>query len=344
MPYDSTVSAAEPASSPIPAAADPNLLLQEHVREGLARPFKALSSMFFYDDEGSRLFQQIMALPEYYPTRTEFALLNRHRAAMARALRPQNPAEPFFLLELGAGDGLKTKILLRELLAEGADFTYVPVDISAAALQGLTRSLQAELPELRVEPVVADYADALGLMAARPGRKAVLFLGSNIGNFSPEERHQFLRSLARPLTSDDRLLIGFDLQKDPRLIRNAYDDSQGVTAAFNYNLLRRLNRELGADFDLANWQHYTDYDPLSGAVRSFLASTCAQTVHFAEPGWSVDFRAWEMIHTENSYKFTRPGIETVAQETGLQVAEFFTDEQDYFADVLLRRQDGQKVQ
>ncbi|WP_083937807.1 L-histidine N(alpha)-methyltransferase [Hymenobacter aerophilus] len=338
MPHDSTVStvATAPAATTA-AAADPNLLLREHVREGLSRPFKALSSMYFYDDEGSRLFQQIMALPEYYPTRTEFALLTRHRAAIARALRPQNPAEPFFLLELGAGDGLKTKILLRELLENGADFTYVPVDISAAALAGLATSLQAELPGLRVEPVVADYADALGLMAARPGRKAVLFLGSNIGNFSPEERHQFLADLARPLTPNDRLLIGFDLQKDPRLIRAAYDDSQGVTAAFNFNLLHRLNRELGADFDLAHWQHYTDYNPLTGAVRSFLASTRAQTVHFAELGWSVDFRAWEMIHTENSFKFTQPGIEEIAQAAGLTTADFFTDEQDYFADVILRR-------
>ncbi|NVO30122.1 L-histidine N(alpha)-methyltransferase [Hymenobacter lapidiphilus] len=336
MPHDNTVLATEVAPSSI-TIADPNLLLREHVREGLSRPFKALSSMYFYDDEGSRLFQQIMALPEYYPTRTEFALFSRHRAAIARALRPQNPAEPFFLLELGAGDGLKTKILLRELLEAGADFTYVPVDISAAALDGLARSLQAELPALRVEPVVADYADALGLMAARPGRKAVLFLGSNIGNFSPEDRQQFLQRLAGPLTPDDRLLIGFDLQKDPRVIRAAYDDSQGVTAAFNYNLLHRINRELGADFDLAHWQHYTDYNPLTGAVRSFLASTRAQTVHFAEPGWSVDFRAWEMIHTENSFKFTRPAIEGIAQEAGLQVAEFFTDEQDYFADVLLRK-------
>ena len=310
-----------PSTSPAPALPvttsaelpDPNTFLRQHVREGLSRPFKTLSSMYFYDDEGSRLFQQIMALPEYYPTRTEFGLLTQHRAAISRALRPQDPAESFFLLELGAGDGLKTKILLRELLETGADFTYVPVDISAAALDGLADSLRAELPELRVEPVVADYADALRLMAGRPGRKAVLFLGSNIGNFLPDDRHRFLLNLAQPLTPDDRLLIGFDLQKDPRQIRAAYDDSQGVTAEFNFNLLRRLNRELGADFDLAHWQHYTDYDPLDGAVRSFLVSTRAQTVRFEGLNWSVDFRAWEMIHTENSYKFTRAGIGQLAE-------------------------------
>lgn len=309
--------------------------LAQHVREGLSKPFKTLSSMYFYDDEGSRLFQQIMALPEYYPTRTEFALLTRHQAAIGQALRPHDPAEHFFLLELGAGDGLKTKILLRQLLDTDARFTYVPVDISEAALDGLTASLRAELPNLRVEPVVADYADALRLMAARPGRKAVLFLGSNIGNFLPEDRLRFLQNLAQPLTPDDRLLVGFDLQKDPRQIRAAYDDSQGVTAAFNFNLLHRLNRELGADFDLTAWQHYTDYDPLNGAVRSFLVSTRPQTVHFAALGWQVEFAAWEMIHTENSYKFTAPGIAAVAAQAGLAVQELFTDERNYFADVLL---------
>ena len=336
MPAPSASSAPDLAVTNHTELPDPNTFLRQHVREGLSRPFKTLSSMYFYDDEGSRLFQQIMALPEYYPTRTEFGLLTHHRAAISQALRPQDPAEPFFLLELGAGDGLKTKILLRELLETGTNFTYVPVDISAAALDGLAASLRAELPDLRVEPVVADYADALRLMAGRPGRKAVLFLGSNIGNFLPADRHRFLLNLAQPLTPDDRLLIGFDLQKDPRQIRAAYDDTQGVTAAFNFNLLHRLNRELGADFDLDHWQHYTDYDPLNGAVRSFLVSTRAQTVQFKQPDWSVDFRAWEMIHTENSYKFTQTGITQLAEEAGLQVANFFTDEQDFFADVVLR--------
>ena len=309
--------------------------LAQHVAAGLARSPKALSSMYFYDDEGSRLFQQIMALPEYYPTRTEFSLLTDHRAALVDALRPTDLQEPFFLVELGAGDGLKTKILLRQLLAVGAACTYVPVDISTGALDGLVASLQQEMPALAVEPVVADYADALTLMAARPGRKVVLFLGSNIGNFLPDDRHAFLRNLARPLSPDDRLLIGFDLQKDPRLIRAAYDDTQGVTAAFNFNLLRRLNRELGADFDLAHWQHYTDYDPLAGAVRSYLVSTRAQTVQFAALEQSVEFAAWEVIHTENSYKFTLPKIEQMSQAAGLAVLTSFADAQDYFADVVL---------
>ncbi|GAA4013114.1 L-histidine N(alpha)-methyltransferase [Hymenobacter fastidiosus] len=315
--------------------ASPTSALARHVAEGLSRPQKTLSSMYFYDDEGSRLFQQIMALPEYYPTRTEFDLLTIHQAAIAAALRPETADEPFYLLELGAGDGLKTKILLRELLAAGANFTYVPVDISMAAVEGLSASLRRELPTLRVEGLVAEYTRALTMMAARPGRKAVLFLGSNIGNFLPADRLDFLRALAQPLSADDRLLIGFDLQKDPRQIRAAYDDSQGVTAAFNLNLLRRLNRELGTDFDLAHWQHYTDYDPLAGAVRSFLVSSRPQTVTVAALGQKVNFAAWETIHTENSYKFTRPLISTMAAEAGLRVQTIFTDAQDYFADVVL---------
>ncbi|WP_426492538.1 L-histidine N(alpha)-methyltransferase [Hymenobacter sp. 102] len=335
----SALSSATTGNPPPAAASLVSPQLAQHVQEGLSRPFKTLSSMYFYDDEGSRLFQQIMALPEYYPTRTEFALLTRHQVAIGEALRPHDPAEHFFLLELGAGDGLKTKILLRQLLDTAARFTYVPVDISQAALDGLTASLQAELPNLQVEPVVADYADALRLMAARPGRKAVLFLGSNIGNFFPDDRLRFLRDLVQPLTSDDRLLVGFDLQKDPRRIRAAYDDSQGVTAAFNFNLLHRLNRELGADFDLTHWQHYTDYDPLSGAVRSFLVSTQAQTVQFAALNWAVEFAAWEMIHTENSYKFTPSGIAETARQAGLAVQQLFTDDQRFFADALLRPMD-----
>ncbi|GAB3585862.1 L-histidine N(alpha)-methyltransferase [Hymenobacter daeguensis] len=308
--------------------------LAQHVADGLKRTPKTLSSMYFYDDVGSRLFQQIMDLPEYYPTRTEFAIFREHGAAIAAALSPAGGGS-FALVELGAGDGAKTKLLLRELLAAGPDFTYAPVDISAGAMTGLVATLQQELPELRVTPVVEDYATALTQLPTWAGSKAVLFLGSNIGNFGPAERLDFLRQLAAPLTPADRLLIGFDLQKDPRRIRAAYDDAQGVTAAFNLNLLTRLNRELGADFDLAHWQHYTDYSPLNGAVRSFLVSTRAQQVRVAALEETFDFAAWEVIHTENSYKFTMPQIEALATEAGLRVVDVFTDASHDFADVVL---------
>jgi L-histidine N-alpha-methyltransferase len=307
--------------------------LAQHVADGLHRTPKALSSMYFYDDAGSRLFQQIMDLPEYYPTRAEFAIFREHGAAIAAALSPAGG--DFALVELGAGDGAKTKLLLRELLATGSPFTYAPVDISAGAMTGLVAALKQELPALRVAPVVEDYATALTQLRTWPGSKAVLFLGSNIGNFGPAERLDFLRQLAAPLAPADRLLIGFDLQKDPRRIRAAYDDSQGVTAAFNLNLLTRLNRELGADFDLANWQHYTDYNPVNGAVRSFLVSTRTQQVRVNALDETFDFAAWEVIHTENSYKFTLPQIEALAAEAGLRVVEYFTDAATDFADVVL---------
>ncbi|GAA4355078.1 L-histidine N(alpha)-methyltransferase [Hymenobacter saemangeumensis] len=311
--------------------------LARHVADGLRKPIKALSSMYFYDDAGSRLFQQIMGLPEYYPTRAEFAILERQGAAIAAEMRPA--AGPFTLLELGAGDGLKTKLLLRALLQGSADFAYAPVDISASAMTGLVAALSRELPALRVEPVVADYATALRALKDRPGSKAVLFLGSNIGNFDPAARLDFLRQLAAPLSAADRLLIGFDLQKDPRRIRAAYDDAQGVTAAFNLNLLTRLNRELGANFDLAHWQHYTDYEPLTGAVRSFLVSARAQQVHIGALNQTFDFAAWEVIHTENSFKFTLAQISELAAQAGLRVVRVFQDEAGDFADVVLACRD-----
>jgi dimethylhistidine N-methyltransferase len=307
-----------------------------HVAQGLRKPVKTLSSMYFYDDAGSRLFQQIMALPEYYPTRTEYAILEQQGAAIVAALRPE--AGAFSLVELGAGDGLKTKLLLRELLRQEADFTYAPVDISAGAMHGLAATLRRELPAVRLEPVVEDYATALEQLPARPGSKAVLFLGSNIGNFGPPERLAFLRQLAAPLAPADRLLIGFDLQKDPRRIQAAYDDAQGVTAAFNLNLLQRINHELGGDFDLAHWQHYTSYDPLTGAVRSFLVSTRAQQVRIGALAASFDFAAWEVIHTENSYKFTLPQIADMARQAGLRVAATFQDAAHDFADVVLAKE------
>lgn len=306
----------------------------EEIAAGLRQTPKTLSSKFFYDEAGSGLFQQIMSLPEYYPTRAEFSILEKHGPALAAEWAAGGG--PLRLLELGAGDGLKTKLLLRALLAAQADVTYAPVDISASAVQGLAASLRQELPALRVAPIVAEYEAALGQVAAAGERRVALFLGSNIGNFHPAQRRQFLAALAAPLAAGDALLIGFDLQKDPRQIRAAYDDRQGVTAAFNLNLLRRLNRELGADFQLESWQHYAEYDPLSGAARSYLVSTRAQQVRLAaRPEEVFAFAAWEVIHTENSYKFTRPQIEALAAEAGLRVRHFLTDEPAWFADVVL---------
>ena len=327
---------AEPEATPVPSSLSP---LAEHVLWGLSQTPKTLSSKYFYDDAGSRLFQQIMELPEYYPTRTELAIFRAQGSAIGRALAAgAGPGAPLAVVELGAGDGLKTKHLLRELLAARTGVSYVPVDISPSALEGLVATLREELPGLATAPLAAEYGAALHELAARPGAKAVLFVGSNIGNFGPAEQQRFLRDLAAPLTPADRLLVGFDLRKDPRRVRAAYDDAAGTTAEFNFNLLRRLNAELVADFQLADWQHFPDYDPSTGAMRSWLVSRRAQTVRLAGLGGrAFEFAAWEAIHTENSYKFTLPQIAALAAEAGLRVLEVFQDEAGDFADVVLGR-------
>jgi L-histidine N-alpha-methyltransferase len=311
--------------------------LAEHLAQGFSQTPKTLSSKYFYDATGSRLFQQIMGLPEYYPTRTELAIFREQGAAIGRALAAgAETGQPLAVVELGAGDGLKTKLLLRELLAQSVALTYVPVDISASAIEELTASLHAELPNLPTQPLVAEYSVALTTLASQPGAKAVLFLGSNIGNFTPDEQVVFLRELAQPLAPADRLLVGFDLRKDPRRIRAAYDDAQGITAEFNFNLLRRLNAEAGADFQLDAWQHFPDYDPSTGAMRSWLVSRRAQTVRVAAlADQTFDIAAWEAIHTESSYKFSLSQISHLAAAAGLRVVEIFQDEAGDFADVVL---------
>lgn len=313
--------------------------LAEHLAQGLSQTPKSLSSKYFYDAVGSRLFQQIMALPEYYPTRTELAIFAEQGPAIAQALRAgAGVGQPLAVVELGAGDGLKTKILLRALLGlpAAAPLTYVPVDISPSALDELVATLRQELPALPTAPLVAEYGGALAALAARPEPKAVLFVGSNIGNFGPVERLAFLQALAAPLTPADRLLVGFDLRKDPRRIRAAYDDAPGITAQFNLNLLHRFNRELGADFQLEHWQHFPDYDPSTGAMRSWLVSRRAQTVRVAAlGGQAFEFEPWEAIHTENSFKFSLPQIAALAASAGLRVVEVFQDAAGDFADVVL---------
>ena len=311
--------------------------LADHLAQGFSQTPKILSSKYFYDAAGSRLFQQIMGLPEYYPTRTELGIFREQGAAIGRALRAGAAAgQPLAVVELGAGDGLKTKLLLRELLAQPVALTYVPVDISPSAIAELVASLRAELPALPTEPLAAEYGAALTTLATRPGAKAVLFLGSNIGNFAPAEQADFLRALAGPLTPADRLLVGFDLRKDPRRVRAAYDDAQGITAEFNFNLLRRLNAEAGADFQLDAWQHFPDYDPSTGAMRSWLVSRRAQTVRVAAlAGRAFEIAAWEAIQTESSFKFTLPQIAGLAAGAGLRVVEVFQDAAADFADVVL---------
>ncbi|WP_420150787.1 L-histidine N(alpha)-methyltransferase [Spirosoma sp.] len=319
----------------IPSAPHPTPLANE-VREGLQKTPKRLSSQFFYDAEGSRIFAEIMHSPDYYLTRSEYEILNTHKADLLRYVTPDE--RPFDLVELGAGDGLKTKILLSYFSDQKADFTYAPVDISVDALEELVVDIRQKWPDLRLNPRHEDYFSALEhLSEAADSRKIVLFLGSNIGNFAQDEAIKFYRQLHDQLLPGDLVLTGFDLQKHPAVIHTAYNDRQGLTRAFNLNLLRRINRELSANFDLAAFDHYESYNPETGEARSYLVSQKNQTVRIDAVDMDVAFSYGEIIHTEISRKFTRKQIEQLAQETGFNVTGWFTDCKEYFADVLFER-------
>lgn len=305
----------------------------DDVRHGLSSDPKFLLSKYFYDDEGSRLFQEIMRLPEYYLTRSELEIFTSKTAEIGEAFAAATGE--FDLIELGAGDGSKTSVLIDFFLKNRADFTYVPIDISDEALKFLTEKFAARFPDLAIKPEQGDYFRTLESFKTKSKRrKIVLFLGSNIGNFSQPQAQIFFADLRRTMNADDRLFVGFDLQKDPRTIRRAYDDAQGVTAAFNLNLLTRINRELGANFDLEAFSHYASYHPIEGAARSFLMSRRRQTVFIEAINQSFEFAAWEPIFMEISQKYTLAMIEDLARGSGFSVAENFFDEPEFYANSL----------
>jgi dimethylhistidine N-methyltransferase len=304
---------------------------------GLSSTPKNLSSKYFYDAEGSRLFQKITELPEYYLTRCEFEIFENHKDAIADFL--QN--EPYNLVELGPGDARKTRVLIEHLLERKIDFRYVPIDISSAALEGLVESMQSDFPDLEMHGLVSDYFNALNWLKTLNHRKNfVLFLGSNIGNFNRESSRIFLHSLWNSLNAGDLVLIGFDLKKDIELLLKAYNDSKGVTRQFNLNLLRRINRELGGDFDVSKFRHYANYNVFSGAMESYLVSKESQTVRIQEIGQSFSFEAWEPIHTEYSYKYLESDIVKLAEDTGFTLVQQLYDPQKFFTDVIWRVNKG----
>ncbi|MDQ3291166.1 MAG: L-histidine N(alpha)-methyltransferase [Bacteroidota bacterium] len=304
----------------------------QDVVQGLNKKLKTLSSKYFYDGTGSKLFQKIMDLPEYYLTRAETEIFTNQKEEIISGFCSN---QPFNLVDLGAGDAAKTKILLRGLLERQVNFTFVPVDISSDALQELQSNLATELPELPVLPLAGDYFKALSQLNRESGiRQVLLFLGSNIGNFPFPEILIFLKKLRQFLQPGDQLLIGFDLKKDPRFIRQAYDDSAGVTADFNFNLLRRINDTFAGNFNLNNFQHFAEYDPVTGEMKSYLISTQDQQVILQDLDFTCQLQAWEAIHTESSYKFSETEIQELAAEADLKTQLIFTDTNRYFADVL----------
>ena len=305
----------------------------EDVLNGLSATPKSLSSKYFYDDEGSRLFQKIMELPEYYLTRAEFEIFSTRTQEIYEAFTESSGA--FDLIELGAGDGRKTAVLIDYFLKQKAEFTYSPIDISQEAVDSLTEKFHAPFPDLKINAKTGDYfriLETLKTESARP--KILLFLGSNIGNFSREQAIGFFRNLREAMNERDLLFVGFDLQKDPRVILAAYDDAAGVTAEFNLNLLRRINREMGANFDLTKFSHYAIYRPTECAARSFLISREEQSVTIETLDRSFHFKQWEPIFMEISQKYDTEMIEDFAKKSGFQVKRNFFDEKRYFVDSL----------
>lgn len=300
------------------------------VLEGLKNSPKRLSSKYFYDKTGDQLFQEIMAMPEYYLTRCELDIFKNKTADLARLIIPEN--EPFDLIELGAGDAMKSTFLLKHLVEKGIQFTYMPIDISGNILSILKEKLSRELPDLEIAALEGEYFEMLQKASLSGRKKVILFLGSNIGNMNPEEAEHFFHSLNRNLTSGDRVLVGFDLKKNPHTILNAYNDGKGVTAAFNLNLLTRINRELDADFDLKQFQHYQTYDPISGACKSYLVSLQKQTVKIEND--SILFEENELIDMEISQKFSEERIEELREESGFKRIGEIKDSKKWFVDTV----------
>ncbi len=307
----------------------------QEVEEGLSASPKFLSSKYHYDDEGSRIFQEIMAMPEYYLTNCEMDIMKNRAVEIYEATGFKRH---FNIIELGAGDGAKTKELLRNLLRLEADFTYVPIDISQEAIDLLVVSMEASLPNLKMNPQVGDYFDVMDKVEAQENcPNLVLFLGSNIGNFKPKWAVDLLQHMNEHMRSGDKLLVGFDLMKKPNLIRNAYNDSQGITARFNMNVLTRINRELGGDFDLNTFDFYSFYNPENGDVKSYIYSLIEQDVSIEETGKSFHFAKDECIWMELSKKYSLNGIEKLGTDAGFQFNQHFLDGKGYFSDSLFTK-------
>ena len=303
----------------------------EDVRRGLARAPKQLFPKYLYDELGSQLFEAICLVPEYYLTRAENEILARRADEIISAVG----GSQISLLELGSGSAIKARRIIEALLKRQANLLYIPVDISASALETGARLLLQAYPALRITAYASDYYTALSHIRrdiGDAGRLLALFLGSNIGNFNPAEAQEFLRALRQSvLRAGDALLLGADLKKSPAVLEAAYDDALGVTAAFNLNLLARINREFDADFRVSDFKHIAIYNESAGRIESYLESTCAQEVHLRKLDMKVSFAAGERIHTENSYKYDIQELSQLAQQTGFTRARTWSDQAEQFS-------------
>jgi dimethylhistidine N-methyltransferase len=305
--------------------------IADEVLRGLSARPRRLPPKLFYDAAGSHLFEQITETPEYYPTRTERGILKKYAGEIIR-----QAGNNLTLVELGAGSASKTQVLIEALLRRQLRADFYPVDVSSSALQGALATLNGHFPRLRVAPIVADYTHKIPDLNSLPGRKLVLFIGSTIGNFEPDEAMAFLKSVHASLQPGDALLIGFDLIKDARILHAAYNDAQGVTAAFNKNMLVRINRELGGSFDLEAFEHVAFWNRIKSRIEMHLESVYEQTVWVQDLERGFHFDRGERIHTENSYKFNTASIARLLRRSGFKLEKQWTDSQGWFCEALAR--------
>ncbi len=304
--------------------------LIDEVWRGLRKRPKSLVPWMFYDSEGSRLFECITTLPEYYPTRTERDILANYAAAIITATG-SDYCRPLRLLELGAGTAAKTGILLEAAARLRDEVIYFPLDVSPDALDAACDSIGCLLPDVQLRPMVANYVTHPPKLERFNGTTLAMYIGSSIGNFSPEEARTILRNLRSELKPGDALLLGTDMVKDEATLVRAYDDQDGVTAAFNLNILHRLNRELGANFDTASFRHRARWNRGESRIEMHLESTRAQRVRIPAAQLSVQFAVSETIHTESSYKFTQKTLGALLDDAGFTIEQTWTDPRKWYA-------------
>lgn len=310
---------------------DPLAGLAEDVRRGLAKEPKRFLPKYFYDELGSQLFEAICLLQEYYLTRAENEILKLYADEIVASVEGETT-----LIEMGSGSASKTRLIIEALLRKQDALLFIPVDISATALDSSSRILLQSYPQLNIEAYAADYFAALAELSKKPrGRTLALFLGSNISNFDLSDALKFLRALRQMLRAGDALLLGADLKKVKAVLEAAYNDALGVTAAFNLNVLARINRELGGNFDLRAFKHLAYYNEEAGRVEIYIESTRDQTVSISQLDMQVEFAEGEQIHTENSYKYDLNDIAKLASETGFTRARTWLDAQQRFSSNLL---------
>lgn len=311
-----------------------NTKFQNDINEGLSKALKSLPSKYFYDKTGDDLFVKIMNLPEYYLTKAEFDIFKNQTKNIIAAL-DINPNVYFELIELGAGDGTKTKELLKVLISENFNFDYIPIDISNNALKQLETNLNTEIPNLNVTKKQGDYFNVLDGLKTSNHPKVVLFLGSNIGNMEDEKAKRFISKLSSSLNLNDKVVLGVDLIKSKDIVLPAYNDKAGVTKAFNFNLLNRINKELDANFNIGQFSHQPEYTETEGIARSYIVSNTDQEVHIGALNKTFQFKKGEKIHTEISRKYNDEILNSILENSSLRIVTKLLDSKSYFADYIL---------